>query len=353
MKALNHAIFQKTYLKKTDPIIQNKKALPLGKPWINSIIDVYTGYPLAFSIFIQNNWVAHGLPEVLEVDRGKEFSSEHLAQACKQLQIELVHSTANKTWYSGAVERNFRKLNQILLSRKNGSSFSNLSDKEESGPVNHAVISYSELLKSFHNWVVDDYAVVFNEAVNGVPVKLWVSSVKNTPNSRVPSSNFDVKVALMRSERGRITLTGIRFKYLYYQSEKLIHLLNRINAKGRVNSVEFKYDPTDMSKIFVYDPIDYSYFEVLCTDQEYTNGLNEYVHQVTVNRLREEMKNIDKEALLSAKNKLEQVIEDELLIAKRRKAIRMEGQGSNIVGTAQKKAVTESKSSSTFTLKSE
>ena len=341
-------------------VVDDKNGHPIGRPWITSIVDVYSGYPLGFYIgfeppsyvtvmnalnhaifqktyikkaypILQNHWVAHGLPEVLEVDRGKEFSSKRFAGACERLHIKLVHSSAKKTWYSGAVERNFRQLNQILLSRKKWSSISNLFDKEENGRVNHEIIRYSELLECVHKWVVDLYAFDFNKDVNGIPVKLWESSIKNTPNSRILSSNFDVKLALMNLEKGRIALTGIRYKHLFYQSEKLIKLLRQINAKGLINSVAFKYDPTDMSKIFVHDPIDSYYFEVLCTDQEYTNGLNEYVHQEIVKRSIEGMKKFDKEALLSARNELEQMMiesKGKLLMAERKKAMRMKGIGS-------------------------
>ncbi len=356
-------------------VVDDETRLPIGRPWITSILDIFTGYPLGIYIGFEppsytsvmhalshaifpksyikskypefkNEWVAHGLPEVLVVDNGKEFLSKHLEHACKQLQVELVHCPVKKPWYKGAVERYFRTINQGLLHQTKGTTFSNVLDKGEYNPEKNAIIGFNQLLKYFHKWVVDSYAIDFNKGAKGVPHKLWERAFESIPSPALPSSSLDWKIALMKIEKGSIQRTGIRFKHLFFQSEEFVKLLHDINMRGLKNSVEFKYDPTDLSKVFVYNPFDHSYIEALCSDQTYTMGLNEYAHNVIVSKLNEESKTIDKEALAEARYELEQMMVDEetLTLTERRKKRRIGGTGSDREWTEEEKPLSLIKS---------
>jgi len=353
-------------------VVDDETRLPIGRPTITSILDVFTGYPLGIYIGFEppsytavmhalnhaifpksyvkktypkfkNDWVAHGLPEVLVVDNGKEFLSKHLVHACNQLQIELVHCPVKKPWYKGAVERYFRTINQSLLHQTKGTTFSNIIDKGEYDPEKNAVIGFNQLLEYFHKWVVDYYAIGFNKGVKGVPIKLWERAFDCIPSPALPSSSIDWKIALMKVEKGSIQRSGIRFKHLFFQSESFVKLLHEIKVRGEKNSFKFKYNPTDMSKIFVYDPFDHSYIEVFCSDQKYTEGLNEYTHNVIIGKLNEEAKNVDREALAEARYELEQMVGNEinLTLTERRNNRRMEGKGSNKVWAEEGKSATE------------
>ena len=41
---------------------------------------------------VENSWESYGLPELLITDRGKDFMSKHLDDACSQLGIKLEHT---------------------------------------------------------------------------------------------------------------------------------------------------------------------------------------------------------------------------------------------------------------------
>lgn len=355
-------------------VVDDESRLPIGRPTITSILDVYTGYPLGFYIGFEppsytavmhalnhaifpktyvktkypefiNDWVAHGLPEALIVDNGKEFLSKHLVLACAQLQIELVHCPVKKPWYKGAVERYFRTLNQELIHQTKGTTFSNVIEKGEYDPVKNAVIGFNTLLEYVHKWVVDYYAIDFNKGVKGVPSLLWERAFEGSPGPALPASSIDWRIALMKVGRGSIQRTGIRYKYLYYQSKSFTELKHELNVRGEKNSVEFKYDPTDLSKIYVHNPFDHSYIEVLCHDQEYTKGLNEYAHKVILEKLNDEKKDVDPASLAHARNYFERKVEDEaeLTLTERKKNRRIAGTGSNKVWTEEGTPITETK----------
>jgi putative transposase len=343
-------------------VVDDETRLPIGRPFITSLIDVFTGYPLGVyigfeppsytsvmhalnhAIFpkyylkekypkIKNEWFAYGMPEVLVVDNGKEFLSKHLADACMELQIELVHNPVKMPWYKGAIERHFRTINQQLIHQTKGTTFSNIIDKGEYDPMKNAVIGFNELLEIFHKWLVDYYAIKPNKGVNGVPAELWKKSFENIPEPAVPASNIDWKILLMKMGSGSIQRTGIRYMYLHYQSPKLRTLQHELLKRGKKNMVKFKYDPTDLSKIYVYDEFNHRYFEVLCTDQEYSRGLNEYAHRVIKKKAYEEAKRVDMSALAAAKAEIMEMISEirNLTIKERRKAERIKGTGSDKV----------------------
>ncbi|AZN40414.1 DDE-type integrase/transposase/recombinase [Paenibacillus albus] len=144
-------------------LVDDEKKIPLGRPYITILYDVFSGYPLGFYIGyepssyhavmqalkhaispknyvkelfpdVENSWDSYGLPELLVTDRGKDFMSSHLDDACAQLNIKLEHTPGRSPWYKGAVERHFRTLNQQLVHKIPGTTFSNIFDKGDYDP---------------------------------------------------------------------------------------------------------------------------------------------------------------------------------------------------------------------------
>jgi putative transposase len=117
-------------------VVDAETRLPLGRPWLTVMLDVYsrmaTGIYLSFhppgylSVMqclrhaikpkgyvkarypeIAHDWPAHGLPERLVVDNGKEFHSRHFDDACLQLGIGIQYAPPKCAWYKGTMERWF------------------------------------------------------------------------------------------------------------------------------------------------------------------------------------------------------------------------------------------------------
>ena len=57
----------------------------------------------------------HGIPDVLYVDHGSDFTSDHIEQVAAALRIELIHSTVGRPQGRGKVERFFGTINTELL----------------------------------------------------------------------------------------------------------------------------------------------------------------------------------------------------------------------------------------------
>lgn len=120
---------------------------------------------------------------------------------------------------------------------------------------------------------------------------------------------------------------------MFYQSKELSELKIRLVLKGEGTKVIYKYDPSDISKVYVYNEFDKDYLEVFCTNQEYSQNLNEYAHQVFVDETREEEKasfkkeEID-EAIAKIVQKAQEVIQSK---NDRQKQARMEQKGTTAI----------------------
>ena len=61
-----------------------------------------------------------GIPDILYVDHGSDFTSSHLAQASHDLRMQIVYSTVARPQGRGKIERFFRTLSTQLLAELPG-----------------------------------------------------------------------------------------------------------------------------------------------------------------------------------------------------------------------------------------
>ncbi|MEX3745951.1 Mu transposase C-terminal domain-containing protein [Lysinibacillus xylanilyticus] len=187
-------------------------------------------------------------------------------------------------------------------------------------------MNLDEFLEHLHLFIVDIYA----QELRGnrlSPDSMWKKGIKEGFNPAIPSSKLDWRVALMKIGDGTIQNTGIRRDHLYYQSDGLRDLKVRLNLKGMGIKVRYKYDPSDISKIYVYDELRMEYIEAFCTDQEYSSNLNEYSHKSFVEAAREGRNiHVKISQIAAAKAKSEELIKKGVLSKKERQQLaRMQG----------------------------
>lgn len=314
-------------------VVDEIRALLIGRPWLTVAIDKYSRCNLGICLSftppsyvtvmkclihaiktkeyvqkeypdIKHAWDTYGLPEGIVVDNGKEFHSTHFEDACLQLQIAIQYAPPKIPWYKGSVERFFGSLNTELLHQQPGTTFSNYLDKGEYDPAKHAVIDLSLLRWKIHKWIVDVYHQDKHRGVNDKPSFLWNEGIKAYPPA-LPGSESELRVLLGKMAVKPITSVGITMFGLTYRDPALA-ILRRRHGNDRVR---VKYDPMDLSMIYVYDTVDHIYIPVPADDQEYTQGLNEWQHKIIWQHARKQVDGrIDIVALAQAKEELRQVV---------------------------------------------
>jgi putative transposase len=324
-------------------VVDMKTRLPLGRPWLTAIIDVYTKMILGIYLgfhkpgslsatqcllhairpktyvrteypSVNHDWPTYGIPELIVVDNAKEFHGSHFKDACWQLGIEIDYSPPGKAWFRGAIERWFGTLNKSLLHELPGTTFSNIFDKKDYDPQKHAVISLEVLLQIIHIWVVDVYHQKIHKGIQDIPYRRWVESIaKDPPNLPPSSSDLEVLLGFIAYRAAR--RSGVEVFTLLYNSSELGQIRSRL---GKDEKVMIKYDPNDISLIYVWDGFNSRFIPVPALDQEYTHKLTIWQHH-TIRRYarRFVQDHVDTAALCQAKELIQKIIEGERMLTKR------------------------------------
>lgn len=334
-------------------LVDQKDRRPIGRPNLTLALDKYSGYPLGYYISFdppsfksismclyhgipsksyfkenyseaKNDWLAYGIPEQIVIDNGKEFIGRSFEDACLQLQINIQQSPIRKPNYKGSVERFFKTMNMQLVHTLPGTTFSNIEEKADYNPEKNACISLEEFKKMFYMWVTDVYAQNYNRGVKGVPSDLWQEGIKKT-SIAIPPNKKELLILLSSVEHRTIQRYGIELHGLLYNSEKLIPLRNAVShnkkEKNKSKKILLKYDPSDLSAIYVYDRFhSKDYIAIPAVNQDYASNLSLYQHEKNKEFARKQGKEVDIVALSEAKNKIQEIVERELKETKKVKS---------------------------------
>lgn len=338
-------------------VVDTATRLPLGRPWLTSMLDGYSrmvlGMYLSFqppsylSVMqclrhavrpkgyirevyprIEHDWPAWGLPELLVVDNGKEFHSRHFEDACLQLGVRVDHAPNQCGAYKGAVERWFGTENTRLLHQLPGTTFSDIFERGEYDPARNAIISLDALLELVHVWIVDVYNQEPHRGIKAIPYQRWTAGIDEWPPA-LPTRGDDLDVLLGCVAERRITRCGVELFVLRYNSSELA-LVRRDLAHGQ--KARIKYDPSDLGAIHVFDQTRDRYIRVPALDEDYARGLTLWQHEVIRRYARRRLEGqVDREALRRARQHIEEIVGRERAtqngVARRQRAARYLGLG--------------------------
>jgi putative transposase len=311
-------------------VVDIESRMPIGTPWLSSAIDKYSGITLGYYVSftppsylsvmqcllhaispknylrsqypsVENSWDTYGLPEVIVVDNGKEFYSTHFEDACLQLGIVIQYSPPKMPWYKSTIERYFGALNSQLLADKPGKSFSNLMKQYDYDPLQNAVVSFAALQEILQIFIVDVHNQSSHPEFKSPRAFVWSKALAEFPPALPPSSQ-ELKVLIGHITERKITRRGVEFEGLIYNSYELARLRS---PQEKSEKAIVKYDPTDLSRIYVFDPTSRQFLAVPALSHEYTRGLTLWQHQVVKQLARSEAEKVDIVALALAKEKIQ------------------------------------------------
>jgi hypothetical protein len=87
--------------------------------------------------------------------------------------------------------------------------------------------------------------------LGGVPARIWAENLQAGFIPCLHNTVEEVRVLLYRSEERTLQRSGIDFESLRYQSPALARLRSTLVPSVRVH---IKYDPADLSALYVFDP---------------------------------------------------------------------------------------------------
>ena len=267
---------------------------------------------------VKKEWNVYGLMEVLVVDNGKEFYSKHFQDACQQLGITIQYTPPYMPWYKSSVERTFGSYNTQLLKGQPGTLLQEFTSQYDYNPRKNAVVSLEALQEMLHIFIVDLHNQSSHPQLLAPRAEVWSKGIAKCPLT-LPTTLQDLRVLVGAMEKRVISRRGVELYGLYYNSPELARLRSnyepednrRKDGKRSREKATIKYDPTDLSTIYVLDPTTHQFLVVPAVNQEYTQGLTLWQHRVIKNLAAMSAKRVDLVALALAKQQIQEIVERE------------------------------------------
>lgn len=238
------------------PILVYDEKGEAAKPWLTVIEDDYSraicGYFFSFDAptamrtalalrqaiwrKAEAKWPVCGIPGTLYTDHGSDFTSRHIEQVCIDLKVRLVFSTAGKPRGRGRIERFFRTVEQLFLTRQPGYA-----------PDGHlraarAAMDLSTLDDRFREFLTEGYHRRPHGATGQTPIERWSAGgfLSQFPESLDVLDELLLTVARPR----KVHRDGIRFQALRY--------IDPVLAAYVGEDVTVRYDPRDLAEVRIY-----------------------------------------------------------------------------------------------------
>ena len=225
------------------------------RPWLTVVIDDCSRAVCGYTVFVEApsalqtalalrqaiwhkpdpGWPMCGIPDVLYVDHGSDFTSDHLTRTAIDLHIRLIHSAVARPQGRGKIERFFGTVNTELLAALPG-------HLTGGRPWPTPTLSLAELDVAIRSFVAD-YNDRPHSELGASPLTAWIGEGWLP---RMPDSLQDLDALLLTVARPRtVQRDGIHFQGLRYVSPTLAGFVGR--------PVVIRYDPRDITEVRDFD----------------------------------------------------------------------------------------------------
>jgi putative transposase len=325
-------------------VIDDQSHIPLGRPWLTICIDCHTRCILGIYIGfeppsyltvgkfkhsflpkvnlqkqypeIRNSGDSYEVMEQLFVDKGLEFHSDSLEKACFPFGIEIIYTPRKTPWFKGKIERFNRTINAGVSHGIPGTTFSNIFEKDDYNPSEHAVVTLSTLRLIIHKWIADYYHQKPHRSLdNQTPARVWTNDI-NPEDIAMAHNPAELDVLLGKAEKDkRVTHKGIEIHGLLYNSPELMQLRCQY---GEELTVEIRIDESDVGHLYVILQNNQGYIEVPALNQEYAKGLTLWLHNICRSYSRKNFNKVDVYSYALAKTEIREIVENELKLKRKK-----------------------------------
>jgi putative transposase len=282
-------------------VLSDDRMILLGRPWITVLIDHYSHMVIGFQMSFENPsftslsiaclnaflrkeeflqdmrcegfWPAHGIPEEIVCDNGKEFWSDNFSNSINELGSRIQYAPVRKGNYKSRVERFFGIINSLVLDDLPGVVRKINQCGEGYDPRQEAKFTFSEFKRYFLNWLITDYHNKPLRDSGFTPNELWVSSELELI---VADENIQELLPILMATASReLRKGGLQLFTLNYNSAFIKEMIMRDGPR----TVIIKYNPYDLGYILVLDEVNRAYVKVNCDDLAYASALSVFEHK--------------------------------------------------------------------------
>lgn len=257
-------------------VVDSTNRLPIGRPTLTVSLDVNTraacGHFLSFeppsrvsvamcltrSVMdkadwltansIHEPWPMKGKPEEIHVDNGAEFHSEAFKHGCKQYNIDIKYRPPGTPRFGGHIERYIGTLLGAIHLIP-GTTFSNTLKRAEYDSAAHAIMTMDELDRYIALEIIR-YNNRIHSTTGRAPAAHWLDQ-SNPPLNVAPADPLTFFIDFLPGASRRLQRIGVQLFGMKFWSETFYNWI------GYTSMVEIRYDPRDISRVFVRLPTGY------------------------------------------------------------------------------------------------
>ena len=301
-------------------VVDDRDRLPIGRPWLTLAIDVATrcvgGFYLSLEspsvvsvalaltqcVLPKDSWLAErglgslewpisGIPDEIHLDNAKEFHSHALLRGAQEYGMELSFRPLGAPHYGGHIERLIgTTMGAVHLLP--GTTFSNIKEKGSYNSVKQSVMTMAELERWLALEILGRYHRSVHTGLQVSPRAAWEKGMLARSPLREVQNAKQFFCDFLPGELRLIRRDGIRLFNISYWSNVLTPLAGRSKTPVLV-----KYDPRDLSRIYMRDGGDGRYWDIPYRDLRLP-PISLWEHQAATKQLRAEgRRSVDEELL--------------------------------------------------------
>lgn len=235
----------------------------------------------------EEQWPCRHLPEIIIADRG-EFEGYSVGNLINNLDIKIENTPPYRGDLKGIVERRFRTTNEKIKHTTPGAIQKEYRKREGKKDYRlDATLKLEEFTQIFitlvlyHNSkIIDKYEMdkeMISDEIAPIPLQLWKWGLENK-KGRLKSIDRDIfRLNILPKGKASVSRAGIRFKGLFYSSDKAIK--EQWFIKNQVRSIEIVYDPRNMNNIYIpyNNGLDYEQCYLISTSIQYKDCILEEI----------------------------------------------------------------------------
>lgn len=256
-------------------VVDEETRAPLKRPWLTLAIDVFTrmiagfylsmdppsrlsvGLCLLHAVYDKTAWLKEreidafwpmaGLPESVHVDNGADFRSKAFIRGCRNEGVGIIWRPPGQPHYGGHIERLIgTMMGEVHLLP--GTSFGNPVERGSYDSKKNSAMSLRQL-EYYLGWeIAGGYHERIHSALMRSPLGVWREHEAQV-SLRMPHDRMAFWVSFLPEERRKLRPDGVWLHGLPYWSNVL-----SADLGGAKRELLVKYDPRDISRIFVQRP---------------------------------------------------------------------------------------------------
>ncbi|MGE4213438.1 MAG: Mu transposase C-terminal domain-containing protein [Anaerotignaceae bacterium] len=221
----------------------------------------------------EEQWPCKHLPEIIIADRG-EFEGYSVENLINNLNVKIENTSPYRGDLKGIVERSFRTTNEKIKHKTPGSIQKEFRKRGDRDYRLDATLTLEEFTKIYINIVlhhnskiIDKYPMekeMIADEIIATPIDLWNWGINNRKGRLKTVDREVLRLNILPKGNASVSRAGIRFKGLYYSSDKAIKEQWFVNLK--IRNIVIVYDPRNMNKIYIPYNNGLEYDECYLTD---------------------------------------------------------------------------------------